>query len=120
MSYVPEDPASIEPPDAALRWVLEYARVTLQYNVPNAQLAAQAGMSVNSLIRQFQRHLGMSPRQYLQRERIQRACRLLQFTSKTVEQIAEECGFCDRHYFTRIFKKQRGIGPGGFRKQFSF
>ena len=118
LSYVPEDPASIEPPDAALRWVLEYTRITLQYNITNAQLAEQGGMSVNSLIRQFQRHLGMSPQQYLQRERIKRACRLLEFTSKTIEQVAEECGFCDRHYFSRIFRKQRGIGPAGFRKRF--
>jgi len=77
-------------------------------------------MSENTLIRQFHRYLGVSPQQHLQRLRIERACRLLLATSKTIDKIAEECGFCDRYYFSKIFKKQRGIGPAGFRKQFTF
>ena len=40
---------------------------------------------------------------------------LLAETQKTVEQIAEETGFCDSSYFCKIFKRFESITPSQFR-----
>ena len=40
-------------------------------------------------------------------------CRML---SPSIDEIAEECGMCDRYYFSNRFKKLFGISPAAFRK----
>ena len=47
--------------------------------------------------------------------KIQAAKMLLAETQKTVEQIAEETGFCDSSYFCKIFKRFESITPSQFR-----
>lgn len=81
----------------------------------NASLARHISMNTNSFIRLFKAQTKMTPGQYILTRRINRACEMLHFTNKSIEQIAEECGFCDRYYFSRMFKKLRRIGPAKFR-----
>jgi len=50
--------------------------------------------------------------------RLERAKDLLQTTYFKVSQIAEECGFTSANYFHRFFRKQTGISPAAFRKQY--
>lgn len=80
------------------------------------QLAEQAQLSPTELRRAFQKHLGMSPRDYLLQTRLEAACRLLQTTERTVQDIAFEVGFESLHYFTRRFSKTYGTPPGQWRK----
>lgn len=87
-----------------------------QYMVSNEVLAREAGMSTNAFIRWFGSHTGRSPQAYAMSRRIDRACELLLYSENTIERIAEECGFCDRHYFSRMFRKVRGISPAAFRR----
>lgn len=80
------------------------------------QLAAEAQLSPTELRRAFQKHLGTSPRQYLLQTRLEAACRLLQTTDRTVQDIAFTVGFESLHYFTRCFSKTYGTPPGQWRK----
>lgn len=50
-----------------------------------------------------------------QKRKIQAAKMLLAETQKTVDQIAEETGFCDSSYFCKIFKRFESITPSQFR-----
>ena len=43
--------------------------------------------------------------------------RLLRFTDRSIESIAQECGLEDANYFSRLFKKVEGIPPGEYRRQ---
>ena len=43
--------------------------------------------------------------------------RLLRFTDKSVENVAQECGLNDANYFSRLFKKVEGTTPGEYRRQ---
>lgn len=45
------------------------------------------------------------------------AKRLLTDASKTINQVADNLGFENYSYFTRLFKKQTGMTPGEFRKK---
>lgn len=81
----------------------------------NPFLAKLAGLSVERFIRWFRQHLGVTPAAYVTAARIRLAKPLLALSDKSVDQIAAETGFPNRHYFSRVFAKQVGCGPAEFR-----
>jgi AraC family transcriptional regulator, arabinose operon regulatory protein len=86
-------------------------------NLSNQHLAERCGMTVERFIRTFSKHTGKTPTAYVTASRVRLAERLLALTDKTVDQVAAECGFANRHYFSRVFAKQAGCGPAEFRKR---
>ncbi|MFA7229984.1 MAG: AraC family transcriptional regulator [Victivallaceae bacterium] len=85
-------------------------------SLTNEMLAKLAGMAPNAFARLFKEQTGMSPQRFLTYKRISQACMLLRFSSTSIDEIAENTGFCDRHYFTRVFTKMRCMTPAAFRK----
>ncbi|MDD5706460.1 MAG: helix-turn-helix domain-containing protein [Kiritimatiellae bacterium] len=81
----------------------------------NADLARRLRISEATLLRVFRDNLGVSPQKEYMRLRLAHAATLLQHTSKSIEQIAEECGFCDRNHFTRIFSREWQVPPATYR-----
>ena len=55
--------------------------------------------------------------EYLSKLRIKHACRLLESTSMSLQQVAYKTGFSDNYYFTKVFKKTIGCPPSEFRKR---
>jgi AraC-like DNA-binding protein len=93
----------------------------MEQNIPeteisNGQLAETGGMSVNAYARLFKEQTGYSPRKYLLRMRVEKACNLLHHSELSIDQIASSCGFTDRYYFTRVFSKTMEASPGEYRK----
>jgi transcriptional regulator GlxA family with amidase domain len=86
-----------------------------QTDLSNPFLAARAGLPVERFIRAFRTHTGRTPAAYVAAARIRRAGEALALTDKSIDQIAIECGFPNRHYFTRVFARQMGCGPAEFR-----
>ena len=99
--------------------VLDYMRRHYTAEIGNDELAELARMHKNAFIRFFGQHLGLTPQQYLRDLRIREACLLLRFSDKTIDEIAAATGFTDRFYFSRMFKKLRGITPAEFRHRSS-
>jgi AraC-like DNA-binding protein len=85
-------------------------------DIRNAELAREGGMSVNAFARLFREETGYSPRKYLMRMRIEKACDLLHHNDSSIEQVANSCGFSDRYYFTRIFSRTMRLTPVQYRK----
>ena len=83
----------------------------------NERLAQTACMSKNAFIRLFSQTMGIPPQAYLQRLRLDKAARLLTQSDESVETIAEECGFCDRNYLSKLFRRRFGVGPARYRRQ---
>jgi AraC-like DNA-binding protein len=65
----------------------------------------------------FRQATGMKPVRYIQRRRIEVACRLLMQTDRTVKDIAAACGFSDLTFFHRIFRQWTGVTPGIYRER---
>ncbi len=82
----------------------------------NAELARQANMCTNAFIRLFRQDVGVPPQTYLQNLRLDRAARLLHTSELSVDQIAAECGFCDRNYLSKVFKRRFHVGPAQYRR----
>ena len=75
------------------------------------------GISRSHLFRSFQNYVRKSPKEYLSEYRIKQACHLLKETTLSVSAIAYSVGFANNLYFSKAFKKQKGIGPSEYRKK---
>lgn len=81
-----------------------------------AEMARWLGASPRTFQRWFARHSEEAPTAWLTRRRIREACRRLRFTRDSIEHVAEATGFANRHYFSRIFRKETGATPAAFRR----
>jgi transcriptional regulator GlxA family with amidase domain len=61
----------------------------------------------------------MRPSEYQQRLRISRARELLEFSRKSVDNIALSVGYEDVGGFRRVFRKIVGLTPSDYRRRFS-
>ena len=79
-------------------------------------LAQSVNISEDYLTYCFRLELGTTPMQYLQRYRVNQAKLLLKNSQKSITEIALEVGFTDSGYFSRVFHRQTGMSPEGFRR----
>jgi AraC-like DNA-binding protein len=86
-------------------------------NINNDKLASNANMAVNSFARLFKNSTGISIQQYIIRTKIEAACNLMHHSNKTIDEIAFDCGFSDRHHFAKIFKKVMNMNPAYYKKR---
>ena len=68
-------------------------------------------ISQSSLQRAFKEYLGVSPKQYLIKLRMNKALELLMQNELLVKEVAEACGFSDEKFFSRSFKQKYGYPP---------
>lgn len=80
-------------------------------------IADYAGVSRSQLYRAFLSDCGVSPHDFLQKYRINEACSLLRGGRLTVAEVAASVGFNDPLYFSRAFRRIKGITPTDYRKQ---
>lgn len=79
-------------------------------------LAYQFGLSPVQFSRRFHKAFGLQPSEYLSRLRLQKICYFLTHTSNTIEQIAEQCGFSNGFYLSRVFAAKMKLTPSEFRR----
>ncbi|MFA6174539.1 MAG: helix-turn-helix domain-containing protein [Kiritimatiellales bacterium] len=78
-------------------------------------LAQKAHLSKRHFQRIFTECLGRSPIDHLLHVRVQKAAELLRHSSRTITEIAFDCGFSDSNYFTRQFGQIMNQSPGQYR-----
>lgn len=78
-------------------------------------LADELGLDRSHLHRVFKAATGSSPQEYLLDLRIRKASELLEKTDLPVSVIALSVGYEDTLYFSRLFKKKKGVSPTGYR-----
>lgn len=97
----------------AQRWALERIREVITLN----DWAKAAGMKTVYFGRMFKRETGDRPMHWLNERRLQLAARLLEQTPRTIQDIADQCGFHCPFYFSRVFRKRFQRPPSAFRKR---
>ena len=98
-----------------IKSVLEYIEQQYQNEITLSALAEVAGMNPKYFCRIFKEATGMSIGVYLQKLRLDEACRLLRNTDKTVSEIAELSGYGYVKAFYTVFKRVMKITPGEYR-----
>lgn len=86
----------------------------LRLAVRESELAQTVGLSITHLNRLFLRDLGISPRRYWERRRLQAAILLLQHHRRSVKETAYELGFNSLPHFSAWFRGQQGVSPRAF------
>jgi AraC-like DNA-binding protein len=94
-----------------LQQMLDWLQEHLAESVSRKDLAHEFGLAPEYINAIFKAEIGISPTQYIHRERVMWAHRLLVDEGLSVKEVAAEVGFNDPFYFSRIFKKVMGIPP---------
>lgn len=97
-----------------LHHILHYINDHLTDKIAVDTLSRKAYMSRNDFFRWFKEQFGITPLEYINRERIKLAKQLLVDPKNTVTAVAMQCGFADVNYFVRLFRKSEGITPGAY------
>lgn len=100
--------------------VVRYIARNYRGMISMEQLAYQMNYTPQYVSRKFKEQMGCSPLDYTIRLRIDLARNLLCDTEATLQEIAAYVGYPDTVYFNRMFKKQTGITPGEYRRQYQF
>lgn len=79
------------------------------------ELARETGLSATHLAGLFKAEVGMPPRQYLLRLRVQRAKQYLAESRPSITEIAIELGFSSSQHFAAVFKELAGVTPRDYR-----
>jgi AraC family transcriptional regulator, transcriptional activator FtrA len=103
---------------ARLSKLMDWIRVNLTKEHSLRSLADRAAMSTRTLQRRFQEVAGMSPIDWLIRERVSVAKDLLASSRKSVAQICGSAGFGSEETFRRHFRLIVGTSPIAYRSQF--
>lgn len=100
----------------AERRCLELIRARLSEDISLDELAAEAGLSTFHFARMFKQSLGVPPRVYLTRLRVEKACELLEQTDLPVVEIAQEVGYSSNQVLARVFLKHMRLSPSDYRR----
>jgi AraC-like DNA-binding protein len=99
-----------------LTLVRNYLKHHVTKKIALDELSSVTNISKHHLIRLFKKAFGMSPIQYHQLVRIEKAKEKIKFTESPISSIAEEFGFESIHSFSRAFKKIEGVPPSFYRR----
>ncbi|OWQ45843.1 hypothetical protein CDL60_18500 [Roseateles noduli] len=80
-------------------------------------VADAAGLSPFHLLRVFRQAIGVTPHQYLIRQRLMHALRLLRDTRRPVTDVAYDSGWADLSNFNRAFRREFGCSPRALRSE---
>ena len=98
-----------------LTWMAEH----LDRPMTVESLAARAHMSARTFARRFRAETGTTPHQWLIRQRLLAAERLLEESDASVEQIARRTGFGNAAALRQHFTRVRGTSPQAYRRTFA-
>ena len=115
-------PAVVAPkiPQSLARWqlarALELFATNFEHPIRLDDVANAVRMSTSHFSRAFSGSVGEPPARYLRRYRVKRAQEMMLSTSKSLSEIALNCGFADQSHFTRIFRRMVGVAPATWRR----
>lgn len=103
--------------DEAVLKVQHWLQATGAQQADLEGMAACAGLEPRTFLRRFRTATGLKPTEYCQQVRVGRACRMLEFTRRTVDQIAWGVGYQDPSAFRKVFQRVTGVTPSGYRQR---
>ena len=101
------------------QFMIIYQYVQAHFRNPDLSLSLlseEFGLSLSTLSREFQKNLGEGFLDSLHRIRIDAARHEIQYSKKTIAEVAASVGYSNTLTMTRAFKKYLGTTPGAFRK----
>lgn len=98
----------------AKRYILEH----IQENIYVEEIAEEVHLNAQYLMRLFRKKTELSILEYITDERIKLAKEFLIQTGYPINRVADNVGYGNYSYFTKIFKKNVGKTPAEFRSEY--
>jgi AraC family transcriptional regulator len=102
-------------PPRVLRRIREYINGNIDQRISVELLAGLANLSVCYFVRAFKQSTGITPHDYLIRQRVERTKQLLSDSDMPLSEIALVAGFADQSHFSRRFRQHVGMSPRDYR-----
>lgn len=96
--------------------ILKYIHENFSKNPSLQELSDYCGYQKNYFCEYFKRLTGVTYKEYLSEVKINYSKKLLKISSKSIKEIAEECGFNSANNYIRKFKETTKITPKQYRK----
>ena len=97
--------------------IVSYINTHFQENITLESLKNKFFISKNTLCKNFQQVMHCSVMEYCSAARLNEAKHLLLTTTKSIEDIADLCGYSSANYFSLLFKSKTGLAPSTYRKK---
>lgn len=97
--------------DSAILFMQEHINDNISLN----ELSNQYNYSVSRFSNLFKQKTGHAPIDYFVQMKMQKACQLLDFTTRSIKDIAFSMGFDDPYYFSKRFRTVIGLSPKKYR-----
>lgn len=103
----------------ALQDLQRWAIANIKEVTSVAMMAEHIGFSQRHLTRIFRQETGLTPAQWLERERVSKAKLLIEKQKLPAKKLAAECGFSGPDVMRRVFSRLTGITPNDYQKMMS-
>lgn len=113
----PEEVLTERSTDSVVHKAMLLLEHQLQSSVSIEALCEPLGIGRRQLERRFRSDIGLSPAEYRQKLRVQRARWLLQNSDLDMMSVALECGFHDAGNFARVIRRKLGASPSEVRAE---
>ena len=110
--------AAVQEADDPMAIVQAYVVENLRGDLSVAALSAVAGMGVRSFARDFVAWAETTPRDFVERARVDAARQLLESTARPLETMAFDCGFASTDRMRLAFVRRLGVLPVAYRERF--
>jgi transcriptional regulator GlxA family with amidase domain len=104
--------------DSVIGRCQEWIAANYRSRAPVNAMVELSGLPERSFKRRFQQATGLSPLQYVHTLRIEEAKQMLESGDEPVERIADEVGYEDAGFFSRLFQRNVGLTPAQYRRRF--
>ena len=121
MKLIPElaeekewEPAGLKLARSAREWIERHYAEKFSLS----RLSGDLYVNGSYLLRVFKQYTGLTLLEYHNRYRCEKACEMLRFSRRPISGIAEVCGFVSPSHFSHVFRREVGMSPGQYRKQY--
>lgn len=115
---IENNPIEISDDWQTLNRMTEYIAVNYRENVTLEKIAKSGNICRSKCCQLFAKYIAQSPVEYLIQFRLKKSAELLINSSCPIVEVALKCGFNSQSYFTQMFKRNYGVSPKEYRKQF--
>lgn len=97
-------------------YILEYIDTHINEDISVTKLSRIANLSVSRFKTKFRQEVGIPPKEYFLRQKVDLAKEMLLSTEDSITDISFNLGFMSSQYFSTVFKRYTSITPTNYRK----